>query len=50
MKAARGKIILCEVYAKLLTLLIQHWLMISAEINDVRRRIIQANRSIRKQA
>ena len=42
--------ILCEVYAKLLALLIQHWLMISAEIHDVRRSTIQANRSIRKQA
>lgn len=42
--------ILCEVYAKLLALLIQHWLMISAEIHDVRRSTLQASRSIRKQA
>lgn len=42
--------ILCEIYAKLFALLIQHWLMISAEIHDVRRSTIQANRSIRKQA
>ena len=42
--------ILCELYAKLLALLIQHWLMISAEIHDVRRSTLQASRSIRKQA
>lgn len=42
--------ILCEVYAKLLALLIQHWLMISAEIHDVRRSTLQASRSIRKHA
>lgn len=42
--------ILCEVYAKFLALLIQHWLMISAEIHDVRRSTLQASRSIRKQA
>lgn len=42
--------ILCEIYAKLLALLIQHWLMINAEIHDVRRSTLQASRSIRKQA
>ena len=42
--------ILCEIYAKLLALLIQHWLMISAEIHDVRRSTLQASRTIRKQA
>lgn len=42
--------ILCEIYAKLLALLIQHWLMISAEIHDVRRSTMQASSSIRKHA
>ena len=42
--------ILCEIYAKLLALLIQHWVMIRAEIHDVRRSILQASRSIRKHA
>lgn len=42
--------ILCEIYAKLLALLIQHWLMISAEIHDVRRSTLQASHTLRKQA
>jgi hypothetical protein len=42
--------ILCEVYAKLLALLIQQWLMISAEIHDLRRSTLQASSSIRKHA
>jgi Transposase DDE domain len=42
--------ILCEVYAKLIALLIQHWLMLVADIHDVRRSAIQASRTIRKQA
>lgn len=42
--------ILCEVYAKFFALLIQHWLMIRAEIHDVRRSTLQASSSIRKQA
>jgi hypothetical protein len=42
--------VLCELYAKLLALLIQHWLLISAEVHDVRRSTIQASRTIRKHA
>ena len=42
--------ILCEIYAKLCALLIQHWLMISAEIHEVRRSTLQASSTIRKQA
>ena len=42
--------VLCEVYAKLLALLIQHWLFLVGDGHDLRSSLTQAARTIRKKA
>jgi hypothetical protein len=42
--------ILCEVYAKLIALIIQHWLILLGEGHDLHKSLVQMSRSIQKKA
>lgn len=41
---------LCEIYAKLLALVIQHWLFLTGDVHHLRMSLLQAQRTIRKKA
>jgi hypothetical protein len=42
--------ILCEVYAKLIALIIQHWLLLIGEGHELHKSLVQISRSIQKKA
>jgi IS4 transposase len=42
--------ILCEIYAKLIALIIQHWLMLIGVGHDLRKSLVQISRTIQKKA
>jgi len=42
--------ILCEVYAKLIAVMVQHWLMLLGDGHDLQRSLVQMSRTIQKKA